>query len=463
MSDICDLDDLDRLVRGELLGERAGAISAHAAGCPACGRELRWLKLEREVIGRGRPPSRVGDEQWADLERRLRESPAPRGAWRGRRGTRGNRRRMLIGGATCLALVATVVLAVMSTGGGGQPLEGAHRSATRDTLHLGDRGTLVAEPNSVLSWRIDAGDAQVEQRVGNVFYRVEPGGSFVVRTAFGEIVVAGTCFRVELEGAALAVTVYEGRVHVRNAAGELELAPGEVGRVVPGGAPYRVVPGSEPEASLLSPDQLLARDRAQRERIAALEARLKEQGADSSGTGRGGRKRAFEMSGDELLDLARQCDLPVDVPPTLDSSIMEKILDDAFADANYTAAEREVAERIVRGAQPDYEARMRALYQELTGSAEGESLDSTTMMMEIVQKSPPDDIAQARKLLAEERAGLRSPPASLEGRTIIERTFRLAIASADDLARSLAAELSTERVRAFRRGWGGVHLGPGCP
>jgi hypothetical protein len=113
------------------------------------------------------------------------------------------------------------------------------------------RGRAFAEAGTHLAWSISAaGDVRVSPPAGSVFYRVEPGGEFVIVTPAGDVTVR-TCFRVEvapmalsvvdnkqralfaLGGAALAsavlVTVYEGRVRVPTESGQggHELQAGE--------------------------------------------------------------------------------------------------------------------------------------------------------------------------------------------------------------------------------------------
>lgn len=449
----CQPDGLEALVRGVLGGEEAAAVRAHARECPACARELEWLRLERELVARQRPEPSPSAAEWREIERRIAGPAAPP------RGPSRLHRRRSLTLAVAAAMVACLI-AVLFTSRDGRPVKGDRRTSARETIGLGPRGVAVAEADSELSWWIASDRASVEQRRGNVFYRVDPAGPFVVRTPLGDVLVVGTCFRVEL-AAILTVTVYEGQVEVTNAAGRVELAAGEIARVEPGRAPSRVAArtgGATPP----TPAQLAERERAERERIAALkaevEALLLGQDRDARDT------RPFEMSRDQLRELAAQCDLPLEMPPTFITSLGERTLEEAYAEAGYSAAEREVVERVVRRALPGHETVMRALYQELTGSpSAGESLDSETMLMEIVKKSPREDIAEANQILAEERAGIRRAPTELGGRSIVERAFRLAMTASDALARELADELPDDRVRAFRRNWARMNPGRGCP
>jgi Putative zinc-finger len=80
----CNVDDLEALVAGELAPERASSVMAHAAGCEACGDELRWLRQERELMRRrvakeALRPSEL-DQLWSGVEARIEE----KSVWRRR-------------------------------------------------------------------------------------------------------------------------------------------------------------------------------------------------------------------------------------------------------------------------------------------------------------------------------------------------------------------------------------------
>src|SRR5262249_4079449 len=152
-----------------------------------------------------------------------------------------------------VALVATAaVIALALRASPVAPSTGERITAARETLPLGGRGLAVAEPGSALGWRVDAGAARIEPSAGDVGYRAEKGGPFVVRTPAGEVRVRGTCFRVEVDpmkkgflqmgaGAAMAtavlVTVYEGKVILANEKGQTALAAGQQARVASGESP----------------------------------------------------------------------------------------------------------------------------------------------------------------------------------------------------------------------------------
>jgi hypothetical protein len=121
----------------------------------------------------------------------------------------------------------------------------------RTTLSVG-KATLVAEPGTTLTWTSSDRGVRVEQRSGNVFYRVEPGRPFVVVTDVGELSALGTCFRVEVSSmklprqglvggaigavvtAGVFVAVFEGKVSLANDRGRVEIAAGQSARIASG-------------------------------------------------------------------------------------------------------------------------------------------------------------------------------------------------------------------------------------
>jgi hypothetical protein len=130
------------------------------------------------------------------------------------------------------------------------PRESAHRhgdvtASARSEISIGKRAVAVLEPGARVRWDGD----RVEQLTGNVFYRVERGGSFTVNTPSAEAEVLGTCFRITIEqenemqrrdvgaGAIGAVTaavvlvgVYEGKVRVSHAEQSVTVRAGESAR-----------------------------------------------------------------------------------------------------------------------------------------------------------------------------------------------------------------------------------------
>jgi anti-sigma factor RsiW len=73
----CNPEVLEELAGGRLDGARAAEVTAHAAGCDDCARELEWLRAERELFARraasaGAPPAQ---RLWRGIERRIAETP----------------------------------------------------------------------------------------------------------------------------------------------------------------------------------------------------------------------------------------------------------------------------------------------------------------------------------------------------------------------------------------------------
>jgi ferric-dicitrate binding protein FerR (iron transport regulator) len=149
----------------------------------------------------------------------------------------------LVAGVVTLAAFSAILVWVRphsSAKSGGSPA-GDRAVSERTTVRVGSRATVVAEAGSAFAWNVGYGDAaRVQQVTGDLFYRVDEGGPFVVSTVAGDITALGTCFRVEVRAMAIAVHVYEGRVRLANAHGRVELAAGEQGSAAADAAPARL-------------------------------------------------------------------------------------------------------------------------------------------------------------------------------------------------------------------------------
>jgi hypothetical protein len=152
------------------------------------------------------------------------------------------RRGLWVLGGAAFAAAAAAALVVAR----GAPSHGEIRADSRQEAHLGSRAVAVLEHGAHLTWTAD----EVTQDRGDVFYRVEPKGAFLVHTPAGDVSVLGTCFRVKVRGAdemnnrdvksgavgaalsAMAfVAVYEGKVVVSHASEHVDLAAGEAADV----------------------------------------------------------------------------------------------------------------------------------------------------------------------------------------------------------------------------------------
>jgi hypothetical protein len=160
---------------------------------------------------------------------------------------RRSRRWRLGAGAAAVGGAASIAWFVIA----GSPAivrSGAAKTAERTTLSVG-KATLVAEPGTTLTWTFSDHGVRVEQRSGNVFYRVEPGQPFVVVTDVGELSALGTCFRVEVSSmklprqglvggaigavvtAGVFVAVFEGKVSLANDRGRVEIEAGQSAQI----------------------------------------------------------------------------------------------------------------------------------------------------------------------------------------------------------------------------------------
>lgn len=429
------------------------------------------------------PPADFVDRVVA-ATRESRAAPRPRG------------RRPIL--ALLAAAVAAAASLVLLRGGDGPPDEGARVVTERETLLLGRRGVAVAEAGTELTWTISAtGSAEVHQTRGDVFYRVERGGPFVVETPYGRVMVRGTCFRVEVldmsvskqtwiggaVGAALAamvvIAVYEGGVRVVNARGRADARAGERIALGSGAAP-RLEPSPSGSVASVEPPpsdsatlaELLRRDQSHRGEIALLRARVRalESPSDAPETGVGpahsqGNKKTFDLSQDELTAMAKACEIRFDVPGY---GVEPRLMDPKLAKAaNLSDADRAIYDQTLRKESDQYMTALRALYQELGGDA-GDNLNAGALFMEILHKSPSADYEAARKQLAEERAGMIAPPAdpSSHSRSVIERMLRLQATAGNSLEQLLAAQLGATKAHEIRQnGWpgGDSSILYGCP
>lgn len=361
--------------------------------------------------------------------------------------------------AALLAVAAGVIGVVVVLAGRPAPtsaLQGAAAPTERVTIGLGRRGVVVAEPGAVLAWSVAAdGHAVVQLSAGAAFFRVEPGGRFVVETPSGQVRVTGTCFTVAVAADRTSVEVHEGRVElVAVGAGEpVALAPGERGHVG-GGAPARRRPiplevGEAPAAVAAAPDRS--------GRTLAPQARPADQCYCLSDP------TSLEADQARLDAWATMCRVRADLPP-LDEPAVEVMSDQL----GLVGEERRAFAEAARELAVFGEARVREIYVVATGDQAGApTLDVDAMIEQIVRAAPLDDEARIRRLLSAERAGRQAPVVDPEQMTPLEEFFRLVVGGGDEFERRLAARLGAARARELRRRFGGWP-GPnfdwlGCP
>lgn len=219
------------------------------------------------------------------------------------------RRRWFLAGAAAAPALAAAAALLVTVRFSSAPFDGqVPASATRQTASLGSRAVAVVEPGATLRFTVDDGGAvRVTQPSGRAFYRVDPGADLAVTTPAGTARVHGTCFTVDVSpatrietgatpmiqsplgkhlattaigavaGAALVVVVYEGRVTVDNAHGQVMVAPGEQATATAESAPLVAA-----WASTAAPDGV--RLRAENDRLrAALSAAQAAASGDAQG------------------------------------------------------------------------------------------------------------------------------------------------------------------------------------
>lgn len=233
----------------------------------------------------------------------------------------------------------------------------------RREVRVGGRAIAVLEKGARVSWDGDA----VEQSGGDVFWRVEPGARFTVRTPAADVTVKGTCFRVNVRGgedgestalavdrskdgamkardvkvgavgAAIAATalvgVYEGKVAVSHAGQSVDLVAGQQAEAGPGGVrrvggggddpgaqAAATATGSEAEKALTQANANLADTvREYRRKLEALDAQKRKLEKDlaevQAKLSDGGLPKSdYDLTQQDWKDLARKGEVRMRVP-----------------------------------------------------------------------------------------------------------------------------------------------------
>ena len=395
---------------------------------------------------------------------------------------------LVVGGLAACAAAAAIVFVVSREPS--QSATGELATTERTTQKLGRRAIAVVEADTSLQWRIaDDGSAQITQSTGDVFYRVDRGGPFIVHTPAGDVRVLGTCFRVEVTpmnmnkkmllsgtaGAAIAaavvVTVYEGHVVADTHNAKTELHAGNRAMIGPDGK-TTVGTVDEPVSITLAKslaedraatrDQLIARSSEQRAELAKLRARLAEidQERDSETTEPG--RTWFDPSAEKLKEWAAKCRVRSDSPGLDEAKPL-----DAKTASHYgiEPGEIKMVDQVVTDLANDWRKLVRALYVEATGDLNGTDVLSVDAMLgEIREKGGGLDHNLILQKISAERAGLAKPPIDLAKLTPYERLMRVQIEQGNATEAALARKLGPERAKAIRGdGWGHRSDWSGCP
>lgn len=406
------------------------------------------------------------------------------------------RRWPFVAGALVVAAAATVFVMTRqpSHAASGELVDAQQRT----TKALGDRAVAVAEPSATLTWQInDDGDAVIEQRAGDVFYRVDRGGPFVVHTPAGDVHVTGTCFRIEVEpmnrtkqlllsgtvGAALAsavvITVYEGHVVADSKTGNhTQIAAGNRATLGPNGhtllvAGLQATPSSDApdpiartiDTKTATREELVARAEAQDAEIAKLRAQVVELKTGDIGHDQNDPGRAWHDPSPETLKAwAGECHIRND-EPGLDRWQPQTTL--GKNERGLEPSELAPVNDVIAQLQKDWKSLVKQLYIEATGDVQGaETLSTEAMRREIEEKGAPGEHENILQRIAQERAGMIAPPTAeqIAKSSPFERLFRSYLELGDKTEAALAKRLGPDRAAAIRGdGWGSRSDWSGCP
>ncbi|MCY1081658.1 hypothetical protein [Archangium lansingense] len=451
--------------------------------------ELDPERLDLSAFEVPPPPPGLADRVLARLPATA-SAPSPRPS-----------RRMALAAAAAVLLVA-LPSAWWVSRSLGRAGSGERTFTQRETVSLGSSALAVAEPGTELRWAVGRrGAVRVRQPAGRVFYRVDSGSDFQVDTPAGQVAVRGTCFTLEVQpmlpskqsltgaavGAALTaavfLTVHEGRVAVTSPAeaSTSEVGPGERVELRTGAAPRvlatSTVDGS-PTATNAAPGaepSWRVRETAYVAELNTLRARVKELERSVPGGVRptqelpeGTRKivKWLDPSREELLEMAKECRLRWDEPGLRQKPPLPGPEDRAKLGMTEDEAE-EIAE-VYRTFVAQSLEQLRAIYVAATGDEDNARvLAPDALKQEILDKSPELAIKQAFHRVAQERAGLATPPANTTSLTPAERLVRFNTGLGDAYERALADKLGATRARELRQlrdGWGSRHdSSASCP
>jgi hypothetical protein len=281
---------------------------------------------------------------------------------------------------------------------------------------------------------------------------------------------------------AAVVTVYEGNVLVASPAGKAEVKAGERATLdgapplpsTVGGPPIALTVPAEPSANITR-DELLVRDKAQRDQIAALSTRLKDlEGAMAAGGGVVKRKHPggpeddtgyVDPSKEDLLALSKQCGLKIDLPAMVRGE-GQTINPETAEAVGLSAEEVAQANQVFNDLKQSWLVRVRGWYVEATGDHQGaDQLSAHAMAEELRDKAAPGEPEALQKRISYERAGLLPVPTDLSRTSPFERYYRAFVDFGNETERTLAAKIGAEKahaVRAENGGWGMRMSVAGC-
>jgi hypothetical protein len=418
----------------------------------------------------------------------LRAAEAPRPKPRRRFGS------PLAAACTAAVLLGAAAVALLDR----SPAQGELEAATRRTIAIDDRATVVAEAGTRLAWaHDDNGTIRVAQHSGSAFYRVEGGDGFEVVTPAGIVGVTGTCFTVEVEdmntktkrswigaaalgsavAAAVVVTVYEGDVVLANDDGEVAVAAGERATARGGSSPQ--LDDRQTEGAPDTIAALRAQNRAHERELSRLRHALAERDTAATPDDEGAPDSpeppgapglpdpllatlddgfAYYDPTPEALEKMADCGVVAwDQPPVWDG-------DSAFDaqwrdDVGLAAEEGEVVDTALAEFRDRSVEQLRDFYVEFGGDAQAVASFSAGELLQLVYaRLDRQELVATREAIARERAGREDPPddPSLAGR-FMRWEAQLGDAFEDDLGRRLGPGRAHE-LRAAGEGWSNKRL-----
>lgn len=415
-----------------------------------------------------------------------------------------------------LAVAAAIFLAVWAVGSlPGQPIRDSLTATEIETVRLEDRAVAVAQAGAVLRWEVAPdGTTKVEQDAGRVFYRVDHGETFDVKTPAGVVTVTGTCFDVELTtmkstgmkmgalGAALAaavvVTVYEGGVVLANDRGDIDVSAGQKAVASGSTAPRSYADGDwndgaqiiagksasagSTKAGVADADQdpaahvrrqardierLKAEKDAQHAELERLRAQVEDLGGEpgtplTPEAAQAKAKRCatqsrtsdcpfLEPSEETLMEMAKCATVKVDYPPFLQNVEPPDVGE--YARNMGLTDDKDIA-GMQTAAQHHYDgylAELRSMFVDLGGDQElAQDASPQTLNSFIADQVDRDTMSEVQRRIAGERAGIAEAPADLSALPIEERLVRLNAELGNDFEKHLAKELGAGRARSLR-------------
>jgi hypothetical protein len=290
-----------------------------------------------------------------------------------------------------------------------------------------------------------------------------------------QIHVTGTCFRLEVipmniktsvigaalgaaAASAVVVTVYEGKVEVRNAHGATPVAAGEslTTTGTPSSRPPRFAATAPPGTGLESRQEIARL----KDRIGELEGRQGSVVEERVKVGGGDKKMAgdkpelvpedkfLDFTRAEWADMASRCEVRTQLPPLGMGG------EPAFVDENeanqvgLSTDERSRYNDQLRATSDEHHTALAAIYRDITGES-GDRLTLMSLDSEIRAKSPPSEFSAANRRFAEEKAGI-SPAQDPATFSPIDRFIRLQANAWQKFEDKLITQLGPEKTHALR-------------